>query len=75
MGKQFKLEQIPNMTGKVCIITGGNTGIGKVCALELAEKNAHVIIASRTSSKALAAIEEIKAESKNEKIEFIQVDF
>jgi NAD(P)-dependent dehydrogenase (short-subunit alcohol dehydrogenase family) len=48
--------------------------IGKVCALELAKKNAHVFIASRTPSKALAALEEIKAESKNEKIEFIQVD-
>lgn len=48
--------------------------IGKVCALELAKKNAHVIIASRTPSKALTAIEEIKAQSKNEKIEFIQVD-
>ncbi|KAH8551820.1 hypothetical protein BGW37DRAFT_557057 [Umbelopsis sp. PMI_123] len=74
MGKHFTLDKIPDMTGKVCIVTGGNTGIGKVCVLELAKKNAHVIVASRTPSKALAAIEEIKAETKNEKVEFIQLD-
>ncbi|CAO3679550.1 unnamed protein product [Umbelopsis vinacea] len=74
MGKRFQLEQVPDMTGKVCIVTGANTGIGKVCALELAKKNAHVIVASRTPSKGQAAVDEIKAETKNEKIEFMQLD-
>ena len=27
MGKNFNLDQIPDMTGKVCIVTGGNTGV------------------------------------------------
>ncbi|KAH8548928.1 hypothetical protein BGW37DRAFT_504359 [Umbelopsis sp. PMI_123] len=74
MGKNFTLDQVPDMTGKVCIVTGGNTGIGKICALELAKKNAHVIVAARTSSKALVVVDEIKAETKNEKVEFIQLD-
>jgi NAD(P)-dependent dehydrogenase (short-subunit alcohol dehydrogenase family) len=42
--------------------------------LELAKKNAHVIIASRTPSKGQAAVDEIKAETKNEKVEFMQLD-
>jgi NAD(P)-dependent dehydrogenase (short-subunit alcohol dehydrogenase family) len=48
--------------------------IGKICALELAKKNAHVIVAARTPSKALVVVDEIKAETKNEKVEFIQLD-
>jgi hypothetical protein len=28
MGKRnFELDQIPEMSGKVCIVTGGNTGV------------------------------------------------
>lgn len=42
--------------------------------MELAKKNAHVIIASRTPSKGQAAVDEIKAETKNEKVEFMQLD-
>ncbi|KAG2172687.1 hypothetical protein INT43_000034, partial [Umbelopsis isabellina] len=75
MGKRnFELDQIPDMTGKVCIVTGGNTGIGKVSALELAKHNAHVILAARTPSKGQAAAEEIKAETKNDKVEFMKLD-
>lgn len=48
--------------------------IGKACVSAFAKKNAHVIIASRTPSKALAVVEEIKTETKNENVEFIQLD-
>ena len=96
MGKHFTFEKIPDMTGKVCIVTGGNTGvsltlcqknhtqirlicllqpkIGKICGLELAKKNAHVIITSRTPSKGLAAVEESKQKPENDNVEFLQLD-
>lgn len=40
-------------------MTGSNTGIGKVTALELARKGAHVIITSRDSVKGKATVLDI----------------
>ncbi|KAG2186163.1 hypothetical protein INT43_002601 [Umbelopsis isabellina] len=74
MGRNFNLDEIPDMTGKVCIVTGGNTGIGKICVQELAKKNAHVIVASRTPSKGQAVVDEVKESTKNDKVEFMQLD-
>lgn len=52
-------NKIPNLTGKVAIVTGGNTGLGYQSCLELAKKNATVIIACRNSVKGKKAIKEI----------------
>ncbi|CAG8779575.1 30819_t:CDS:2, partial [Racocetra persica] len=42
---------IPDLSGKVAIVTGANTGIGIVTARELARKNAHVFVASRSKER------------------------
>ncbi len=49
------------MVGKVALITGANTGIGRVTARELARQGAHVFIACRSPRRAQAALEEIRA--------------
>ncbi len=49
------------MEGKRILITGGNSGIGKVTAIELAKLGAEVILACRNSEKTVAALAEIGA--------------
>lgn len=49
------------MTGKTVIITGGNCGIGKATAMELAKRKARVIIACRDLDKANAAAKDIRS--------------
>lgn len=49
-----------NICGKIAIVTGGNTGIGKMTVLELAKRNAVVIMAVRDLQRGQAASDDIK---------------
>lgn len=58
--------------GKVVIITGGGTGIGKACALAFAQEGANVIIAGRREAPLRETVQEIV--SKGGKAEYIRTD-
>jgi len=64
----------PNLTGKFVIVTGANTGIGKVAATELAILGAHVIVACRDEGRGNEAVADIKAQTGNNRVEFMQLD-
>lgn len=52
-------KQLPNLTGKTFLITGGNSGIGLEAAKMLAKANANIVIACRNPAKAQQAVTEI----------------
>ncbi|GAA5967286.1 hypothetical protein JCM11641_000502 [Rhodosporidiobolus odoratus] len=52
---------LPDLDGKVALVTGGNTGIGLITAQELHKKNAKVYIACRSEERAKKAIAQINA--------------
>lgn len=58
---KYTFSDIPNLSGKVAIVTGANTGIGKVTARELLRNGAKVYIACRNEEKANKAMDELKA--------------
>ncbi|RKU45315.1 hypothetical protein DL546_007243 [Coniochaeta pulveracea] len=55
-------KDIPSLAGKVILVTGGNTGLGKQSILELARygKPAKIYLAARNQEKAKGAIEDVK---------------
>ncbi|KIK78346.1 hypothetical protein PAXRUDRAFT_16919 [Paxillus rubicundulus Ve08.2h10] len=56
----FTEDSVPDLSGKVALVTGANTGIGKETARVLLAKNAKVWIACRDVSKGEAALKELK---------------
>lgn len=51
---------IGRMEGKVAIITGGASGIGKACAMRFAQEGAEILIADLVAARCEAAAEEIR---------------
>ena len=65
---------IPDLTGKVIIVTGANSGIGFEEAKEFARKGAQTILACRNMNKAQVALEKIQAEIPDARVEIMQLD-
>lgn len=63
-----------DLANKTFIVTGANTGIGKVTAKELARRGAHVILACRSKDKSEPVVEEIKRETSNAQVELVLLD-
>ncbi|KAK2593725.1 short-chain alcohol dehydrogenase [Conoideocrella luteorostrata] len=69
-------ENLPEQAGKVHIVTGGYTGVGKELTSILYQHNATIYIAGRSQEKATKAIDAIKAEHPGSKgrLEFLSLD-
>lgn len=62
------------MAGKVCIITGGASGLGRIAARELATQGATVIINDREIEEGQEACADIRSVAGNGNVEFVACD-
>ncbi|KAJ3271655.1 hypothetical protein HDV01_006434 [Terramyces sp. JEL0728] len=69
----FNYKPTTDLAGKVVIVTGGSAGIGKVCCFEFARLDCTLIIAARNKQKTLEIIDQIKQQTGNEKVEFLEL--
>ncbi|KAF8893282.1 NAD-P-binding protein [Mucidula mucida] len=70
---EWSEDDIPDLSGRVMIVTGGNTGIGKATVRALLMHNATVYMASRNEKKARAAIHDLRNETGREAF-FLELD-
>lgn len=62
------------MRGKVCLVTGATSGMGKVVALALAQRGATVIVVGRNPEKSAVTVNQIKQQTDNPGVEFMLAD-
>jgi NAD(P)-dependent dehydrogenase (short-subunit alcohol dehydrogenase family) len=64
----------PTMAGKICLVTGASSGIGKATALGLAAQGATVLMVSRDRAHGEAAQQEIQAQSDAATVDLLLAD-
>ncbi|MFN8640173.1 MAG: SDR family oxidoreductase [Candidatus Binatia bacterium] len=68
MGRDWSIR------GKVCVVTGATSGIGRVTALKLARRGAHVVLTARSREKGQPVADAIRAETGNDRVEVLPLE-
>jgi NAD(P)-dependent dehydrogenase (short-subunit alcohol dehydrogenase family) len=59
--RPWSADDVPDLTDRIAIVTGANSGIGLEAARVLAARGAHVVLACRDARRGRAALETIRA--------------
>ncbi len=71
---RWTAQDLPDLSGKTIVVTGGNSGIGFEAALEFARVNADVVLACRRPESANEAVAAIRRPHPSARVEFIPLD-
>lgn len=72
--ERWTADDIPDLTGKIAVVTGANSGIGFAATKALAEKGAYVIMGCRNMEKAEEALANIRQDIPDASVESMQLD-
>ena len=70
----WNTSHIPDLSGKVAVVTGANSGLGYESARALAGAGAHVVLATRDQARTHAARAEILAGQPDASLEIVELD-
>ena len=67
-------ERVPEMTGRVCVITGCTSGIGKATAIGLAKMGSTVVMVCRDQMKGQIALDEVRTKGGSGDVHLLLAD-
>lgn len=70
----WNTADIPDLTGKTAVVTGGNGGLGLESVRALSGAGAMVVMAARDQDKARATYEEIRGAHPDAAVEIVELD-
>ncbi|MGA7281121.1 MAG: oxidoreductase [Acidimicrobiia bacterium] len=70
----WSASDIPDLSGKVAVVTGANGGLGFESAKALANAGAHVVMAARSPDRAATAREQILNADPEASLELVELD-
>lgn len=70
----YTTADIPDLTGRIAVVTGANGGLGLETARALAGAGAHVVMAARDQAKARAARDDITVGHPEASLELVPLD-
>lgn len=73
-GKRPTTHAAKPMAGKVCLVTGGNSGIGLETCVALAERGADLFVVSRDRGRGEAAVAEIRRRGASDSVTLLVAD-
>jgi len=68
------MAETPDLRGRVCMVTGASSGIGRAAAHALARMGAGVVLVARSRERGEATLEEIRRASGNPEIHLLLAD-
>jgi NAD(P)-dependent dehydrogenase (short-subunit alcohol dehydrogenase family) len=69
-----KRQRRQQMKGKICMVTGASSGIGKAIAVKLAAMGATVVAVCRDQAHGQSAVDDIKRASRSDAVELMVVE-
>lgn len=70
----FTAADLPDLTGRVALVTGATSGLGEASAIALASRGAHVVLATRDATRTGALMDRIRARRPHASLEHVPLD-
>lgn len=67
-------EDLPDLHGRVVVVTGASSGLGEATTVALATRGAHVVLATRSADKTATVMDGIRERAPSASLEHLSID-